>query len=248
MAIPVHVHGALGRMGQETVRAVAADPGFELCGTSDREDDLVLKLQESRPEVLVEFTVAAAAAEHVRMGLEAGAHVVSGTTGLPAPVVQQLGILAAQRGRGLLLAPNFCIGVLLAQRFCREAAAWLADVEIIEMHHEHKRDAPSGTALATADQIAAAAEQPLNDHRPEEVESLAGARGARAHGIPIHSVRLPGLLAHQEVIFGARGQVLTIRHDTLDRQAFMPGVLLGIRRIRKRKGLVNSLEDLLEQP
>lgn len=235
-------------MGSQVVRAVAGDPTLRLCGQTGRGDDLEECLEASRPDVLVEFTVTEAVEQNLRAGLLAGAHVVSGTTGLQDAVVQHLGDLAEERGLGLLLAPNFCIGVLLMQRFCRAATAWLHHVEIIEGHHEAKRDAPSGTALATAKQIAQAAERPLNQGRPEEVETLEGARGGRQDGVPIHSVRLPGLLAHQEVIFGGVGQVLTIRHDTLDRQAFMPGVLLAIQRIRERRGLVNSLEHLLEQP
>ena len=235
-------------MGSQAVQAVSGDPALRLCGQTGRGDDLGQCLQESRPDVLVEFTVAEVVEQHLRAGLFAGAHVVSGTTGLPDAVARELGDLAAERGLGLLLAPNFCIGVLLMQRFCRDATAWLDHVEIIEGHHERKRDAPSGTALATAKQIARAAGRPLNQGRPEEVETQPGARGGRQDGVPIHSVRLPGLLAHQAVIFGGVGQVLTIRHDTLDRQAFMPGVLLAIHRIRERKGLVDSLEPLLEQP
>ena len=131
------------------------------------------------------------------------------------------------------------------QRFCRQAARWFHDVEIIELHHEKKQDAPSGTALDTARQIAAAVDQPLNQGRPKETELVAGARGGTVDNVRVHSVRLPGLLAHQEVLFGGPGQILTIRQDTLDRQAFMPGVLLGIRRILDRKGLVDSLEHFL---
>jgi 4-hydroxy-tetrahydrodipicolinate reductase len=131
------------------------------------------------------------------------------------------------------------------QRFAREAARHFDDVEIIELHHDRKVDAPSGTALHTADLIAEAAGRPLNRGRPAQTELVAGARGGARSGVPVHSVRLPGLLAHQEVMFGGLGQVLTIRHDALDRQAFMPGVLLGIRRIRSCRGLVDSLERLL---
>lgn len=246
MTIRVHVQGAKGRMGSTTVQAVQQDRGLQLCGQTDLGDDFAQCLSESRPDVMVEFTVAEAMEDNLRAGLMAGAHVVSGTTGLAAAAAARLAKLAVDRELGLLLAPNFCIGVLLLQRFARDATTWFKDVEILELHHDRKRDAPSGTALATAAQIAAAASHALNRDRPDETESLAGVRGGRHRDIPIHSVRLPGLLAHQEVMFGAAGQVLTLRHDTLDRQAFMPGVLLAIHRISERVGLVDSLERLLE--
>jgi 4-hydroxy-tetrahydrodipicolinate reductase len=177
---------------------------------------------------------------------------VCGTTGLGAEGIARLAQLAEARGRGVLLAPNFAIGVLLMQRFARAAARWFPDVEIVELHHERKRDAPSGTALATAEQIAGATVERIAERNvvPRAPTTTAGAelgsRGLRHRGVPIHSIRLPGLLAHQEVLFGGPGQVLSIRHDTLDRGAFMPGVLLGIRRIGERQGLWRSLEPFLE--
>ena len=233
-------------MGGTTVAAVRAADDLELCGTSGRGDDLAAALRHSRPDVAVEFTAPDAVAAAVRTMLEASVHVVSGTTGLGADAARALGELARARGKGFLLAPNFALGVILLQRFCRQAAAHFADVEILELHHEGKRDAPSGTAVHTAAQIAAAAARPLNAGRIEAVETVPGARGGSHCGVPIHSVRLPGLLAHQEVLFGAPGQVLTIRHDTSDRRAFMPGVLLAIRRIHRHLGLVDSLEHLLD--
>lgn len=245
-SIRVHVHGAGGRMGRACVEAVGAAADMELCGTTGRSDDLAASLRATRPEVVVEFTVPGAVEAHLRTILEADCHVVSGTTGLPTERARELGELAASRRRGLLLAPNFAVGVLLLQRFAREAAAHFADVEIIELHHDQKRDAPSGTSLHTARQIAEAAASELNAGRPDSEELVAGSRGGAVAGIPVHSVRLPGLLAHQEVLFGAPGQLLTLRHDTLDRLAFMPGVLLGVRRIRDRTGLVDSLEPFLD--
>jgi 4-hydroxy-tetrahydrodipicolinate reductase len=245
-AIRVHVHGARGRMGSACVEAIAGAADMQLVGTSGRGDDLHEALRASRPEVAVEFTVAEAAADHLRVMLESDCHVVSGTTGLPAAQARALGELARARGRGLLLAPNFALGMLLLQRFARQAAAWMHDVEIVELHHERKRDAPSGTALHTARLIAEAARTALNQGRPDTAELRAGARGGIEEGVPIHSIRLPGLLAHQEVLFGAPGQVLTLRHDALDRRAYLPGVLLGIRRIRSRTGLVDSLDSMLD--
>lgn len=245
MTIRVHVHGALGRMGSTVVEAVRAAGDMELSGATDFGDDLAAALSAHRPDVVVEFTVPGAVATNVRTMLEAGLPVVAGTTGLPREQAVELGVLAQRERVGFLLAPNFAIGVILMQRFAREAARYFADVEILELHHERKVDAPSGTSIHTADLIAAAADRPLNPDRPDETETVPGARGGRRAGIPIHSIRLPGLLAHQEVMFGGLGQVLTIRHDTLDRRAFMPGVLLGIRRIRAHVGLVDSLEHLL---
>lgn len=237
----VHVHGAGGRMGQACVAAISAAPDLVLVSTSGRTDDLAAVLARSRPEVVVEFTVPAAAAAGLRTIAAAGCHAVSGTTGLGPHEAQELGELFAARGKGLVMAANFALGVVLLQRFAREAARWFADVEIIELHHEQKLDAPSGTALVTARQIAVAAATPLNAGRPD----AHAARGAIEAGVPIHSVRLPGLLAHQEVLFGAAGQLLTLRHDTSDRRAYMPGVLLAVRSVQTQRGLVDGIEPLL---
>lgn len=240
----VHVHGAGGRMGQACVAAISAAPDLMLVSTSGRTDDLAEVLARSRPDVVVEFTVPAAAAAGLRTIAAAGCHAVSGTTGLGLHEAQALGAQFAARSRGLVMAANFALGVVLLQRFAREAARWFADVEIIELHHEQKLDAPSGTALVTARQIAGAAAAPLNV-RHSDAHDAHAARGAREAGVPIHSVRLPGLLAHQEVLFGAAGQLLTLRHDTSDRRAYMPGVLLAVRSVQTRRGLVDGLEPLL---
>ncbi len=248
MSIKVHVHGALGRMGSTVVAAVAEAPDMELCGSTDKDDDLVAALAKSQPQVVVEFTIPEAVEANVRSILDAGIHVVAGTTGLAADKAAELGQLAQEKGVGFLLAPNFAIGVLLMQRFAREAVKSFPDVEILELHHQMKLDAPSGTAIHTASLIAETAARhdlQLNAQRLAETEILPGSRGGCKDQIPIHSVRLPGLLAHQEVMFGGPGQVLTIRHDAMDRRAFMPGVLLGIRQILSRKGLWDSLEHFL---
>lgn len=243
MTLRVHVHGASGRMGRASVEAIDGAADLSLVGTTGRGDDLDAALRASSPDVLVEFTVAEAAEPSIACALEAGVHVVSGTTGVSRETTARLGKLAQARGVGLLLAPNFAIGVLLMQRFAREAARWLPDVEIIELHHDRKVDAPSGTALDTARQIAAAAGDDQHASRSTGDPS----RGQLCDGVPVHSIRLPGLLAHQEVIFGGLGQALTIRHDTLDRRAFMPGVLLGVRRIPERTGLFESLDPFLHE-
>lgn len=244
--IRVFVIGASGRMGRAVMEAVGEARDLELCGASSRGEDLPRALAAARPQVCVEFTVAEAAEQNLRTALRQGAHVVSGTTGLAAGVVRALGEEAGRAGLGLVLAPNFAIGAVLLQRFAREAARFMPDVEILEMHHERKRDAPSGTAWRTAELIAEASPRALQAADREEHELLPGARGASVDGIRIHSVRLPGLLAHQEVLFGLPGQTLSLRHDTLDRRAFMPGVLLAIRRVVGHRGLVTSLEEFLD--
>lgn len=233
-------------MGTAVCQAVAGAPDLELVAETGRGDDLGAALAASRSDVLVEFTVPDAVAAHVETALEAGVPVVSGTTGLGPAALDRIDAIANERGLGVVIAPNFAIGVILMQRFAAEAARHFDDVEIIELHHERKLDAPSGTARDTARRIARAADRPLNQGRPDERVDVPGARGGVDEGVPIHSVRLPGLVAHQEVLFGGAGQVLTIRHDALDRRAFMPGVLLAVRRVVERRGLVRSLHELLD--
>ncbi len=245
MTLRVHVHGAKGRMGRESCAAIDAAGDLELCGRSGRNDDLRRALRDSRADVLVEFTVPDAAPMHVTAAIDAGVAVVSGTTGIDDRALDRLDARAREHGVGVLVAPNFALGVLLMQRFAGEAARFLHDVEIVELHHERKLDAPSGTARATARRIAGAASAPLNEDRPDGLHEDAGARGMLQDGVPIHSVRLPGLLAHQEVLFGGPGELLTIRHDTNDRRAFMNGVLLAVRQIGDRVGLFRSLEPFL---
>ncbi len=240
--IRVHVCGAGGRMGGAAVAAIRAASDLELGGSSGRGDDLPALLAANAAEVAVEFTTPQAVAANVRTMLECGVHVVCGTTGLARETVVLLGQLAAARGLGLVLAPNFALGAALLQRSARQAARHFAAVEIVELHHDGKRDAPSGTAIETARQIAAAALVPASAPAP----ASAPGRGAIVHGVPIHSVRLPGLVAHQEVLFGGCGELLTLRHDALDRSAFVPGILMAIRRVRSRRGLVDSLEALLD--
>jgi 4-hydroxy-tetrahydrodipicolinate reductase len=244
-AIAVHVHGANGRMGAACVRAIGAAADLRVAGATDGRDDLAAALARSQPDVVVEFTVAAAAPRHLLAVAAAGCHAVSGTTGLASADVDALAAAFTRAERGVLLAPNFALGVILLQRFAREAARYFPDVEILELHHEHKRDAPSGTALATARQIASAAPGPCNPGRVAEHVEVPGCRGGVVDGIPVHAVRLPGLLAHLDVLFGGAGQLLRLRHDTTDRTAFMPGVLHAIRAVRARRGLLRSLEDLL---
>ena len=243
--IRVAVAGAAGRMGREVVRAVEASDGLVVAAEIGRGDSIAARLDACRPDVLVEFSVPESVMGNVRVALARKVIPIIGTTGLSSADLEEIGALCAEYETGALVAPNFAIGAVLLMRFAADAARYLPDVEIIEMHHERKLDAPSGTASRTAEVIAAArTEAP----RPEPVgafEKISGARGVRAHGIPIHSVRLPGFVASQEVLFGGPGQRLSLRHDSTDRISFMPGVLVAIRRASTFNGLVHGLEHLL---
>jgi 4-hydroxy-tetrahydrodipicolinate reductase len=267
--IRVGVFGAGGRMGAEVCRAVAAAPDMDLVAAVDpalagrplaevaglRGSDLVIAgdpqaLADGKAEVAVDFTVAASAIENIRWCLGHGVHAVVGTTGIsPDDLESVLERPEPSGGEGhVFFAPNFAIGAVMMMRFSRLAASWLPDAEVIEAHHASKRDSPSGTSLATVREIAAGrAEAHAEPAAPpaSPVEVLPGARGAERDGVHVHSVRLPGLVAHQEVIFGGPGQTLTIRHDTTDRIAFMPGVLLAVREIGNRPGLTIGLQTLL---
>lgn len=246
MTLRVQVHGAGGRMGAVVTAAIAKEPDLQLVAATGRADDLGGTLRAQQPQVLVEFTTPDHVYEHVRTALLAGVHVVSGTTGLAPARQKELGQLATERKLGCLLAPNFALGMLLLQRFAVQAARYFPDVEIVEMHHDQKHDAPSGTAIATARRIGAVLTPKSASTRAPGVELVPHVRGGREAGVPIHSIRLPGLLAHQEVLLGGPGQVLTLRHDALDRRAYVPGVLLAIRRIQQRTGLLDSLDALLD--
>ncbi|MEN9226194.1 MAG: 4-hydroxy-tetrahydrodipicolinate reductase [Thermostichus sp. HHBFW_bins_43] len=267
--IPVLVVGALGKMGREVVRAVAQTPDMVLAGAVARSqigldvgevlglgtlgveitDDLsgqLLKLsQRSRRGVMVDFTHPHAVFENIRSAIAFGVRPVVGTTGLSPEQVERLREFADKSSTGCLIAPNFAIGMILLQQMAVQAAQYFDHVEIIELHHNRKVDAPSGTASQTAQRLGQLGKT-FNPPEVEEKELIPGSRGGIPdHNIRIHSVRLPGLVAHQEVIFGGMGQTLTLRHDTTDRIAFMPGVILGIRKVLDLKGLVYGLEHLL---
>lgn len=247
--IRVGVVGAAGRMGQQACRAIAADAELQLAAAVDpsHAGSLVegIELAEDMEalaaagvEVAVEFTRGAAALENIAWCIGRKIHVVSGTTGFePDPA------WADQRDVGVFIAPNFAIGAVLMQRFAEKAIRYLPDAEIIELHHQDKPDAPSGTAMATARRMAAARAQ---DRAERGEERVSGARGADVDGIHVHSVRLPGLVAHQEVILGGQGQTLRIRHDSSDWTSFMPGVLMAVKAVASRPGLTVGLDALLE--
>ena len=260
--IRVLVSGAAGRMGREVVHAVSAAEGMEVVAGVDPGatgvrvglgDDSVPEcrsgleaaLDETRPDVMVDFTHPSVVEGNLRIALARGVDCVVGTTGLSEESLAELVALAPSETT-LFFAPNFAIGAVLMMEFATRAAKYLPHVEIIELHHDQKADAPSGTALRTAGLVSAARSQaPATPGRETELAGLEGARGAVVEGVHVHSVRLPGLVAHQEVLFGGQGQTLSIRHDTIDRSSFMPGVVLAIREVGARRGLVIGLEQLM---
>ncbi|KAA5831084.1 4-hydroxy-tetrahydrodipicolinate reductase [Saccharopolyspora hirsuta] len=246
MSIKVGVLGARGRMGSEAVRAVGEASDTELVAAINREDDLS-GLVSAGAQVAVDLTHPDAVLDNVKFCVEHGIHVVVGTSGLGAAELEQIRSWLAERPEvGVLVAPNFAIGAVLSMRFAELAAKYFESVEIVELHHPKKADAPSGTAARTAQVIAEArAEAGLGEMPDATTKELDGARGADVDGVRVHSVRMTGLVAHQEVLFGTEGETFTIRHDSYDRRSFMPGVLLSVREIGNRPGLTVGLEALL---
>lgn len=246
--IRVAVVGAYGRMGSQTCRAVEDDPDLELVariGSGDAPESFDEAL--SGAEVAVDFTRPDAVMGTLQRCLRAGVHVVVGTSGFtPERLDTVRGWLAHAPGTGVLVAPNFAIGAVLMLRFAQQAAPFFESVEVVELHHPGKADAPSGTARRTAELVAAArAETGLGPAPDATRDALEGSRGADVDGVRVHAVRLAGLVAHQEVLLGGHGETLTIRHDSLDRESFMPGVLLGIRAVRETPGVTVGLEHAL---
>lgn len=258
--IRVGVVGATGKMGREILKAVTNDPQTEVVFGVGLVDgpitlevegksipvtaDLEAALNENDVDVVIDFTHADAIRQNAPVALAHGVHLVTGTTGLKHEELEAWGKIAEEKGKCFFYAANFAIGAVLMMRFAEEAAKFMPEVEIIELHHDQKKDAPSGTAVATAQRIAKvreAHEQGL----PGEVETLDGARGANLEGMHIHSVRLPGYNAHQEVIFGGLGQTLTIRHDSINRESFMPGILFAAKHVAGRVGLVEGLDTIM---
>ncbi|MBP0460379.1 4-hydroxy-tetrahydrodipicolinate reductase [Streptomyces montanisoli] len=243
----VAVLGAKGRIGSEAARAVEAADDMELVAAVGRGDKLEA-LVESGAQVAVELTTPASVMGNLDFCVRHGIHAVVGTTGWTGERLAELGTsLAASPGTGVLIAPNFSIGAVLTMKFSQMAARMFESVEIVELHHPGKADAPSGTATRTAQLVAEArAAAGLGDQPDATRTALEGARGADVDGVPVHSVRLRGLLAHQEVILGGEGETLTIRHDSLHHSSFMPGVLLGVRRVASVPGLTYGLEHFLD--
>lgn len=246
MSIRVGVIGAKGRMGGEVCQAVNAADDLELVAAIDAGDD-PHTLAHHAAEVAVDFTVPDAAVANIRCCVEAGIHCVVGTSGFTPERLDEVRVaLAPHPGVGVLVAPNFGIGAVLMMQFARRAAPFFESVEIVELHHPDKVDAPSGTAGQTARLIAEARAAAQRPDAPDATrEEFQAARGVEVAGIPVHSVRLRGLVAHQEVLFGSAGETLTIRHDSVDRASFMPGVLLAVRAVGSRPGLTVGIDDLL---
>jgi 4-hydroxy-tetrahydrodipicolinate reductase len=269
--IPVVVSGAAGKMGREVIKAIAAAEDLILVGAVDLNpahrgrdigelsgcgalevpvvDDLqsvlVLAAQEEVQGVMVDFTHPDAVYDNVRTAIAYGVRPVVGTTGLSGEQIEELAEFADKASTGCLIIPNFSIGMVLLQQAAIQASQYFDHVEIIELHHNQKADAPSGTAIKTAEMLSELGKR-YNPPQVEASEKVQGSRGGLVgENINIHSVRLPGLIAHQEVIFGAAGQVYTLRHDTSDRSCYMPGVLLSIRKVTELKSLVYGLEKII---
>ncbi|MCU9613692.1 4-hydroxy-tetrahydrodipicolinate reductase [Caldibacillus lycopersici] len=260
------IAGPRGRMGLEAVKMVTGVENFQLVGVIDRINegknlsdvlssvtdnnskvytDIAVCLQDTKPDVLIDLTVPEAAFQHAKTALNYGVRPIIGTTGMSQAELEELKMLAKDKQLGCIIAPNFAIGAVLMMKFSQMAAKYFTDVEIIEMHHDNKLDAPSGTAIKTAEMIQVQREAKKQGH-PNEVEKLQGARGAEFDGMHIHSVRLPGLIAHQQVLFGSTGESLTIRHDSYDRASFMTGVKVSVETVMKLNEYVYGLENILD--
>jgi 4-hydroxy-tetrahydrodipicolinate reductase len=244
--IRVGVLGARGRMGVEVCRAVDASADMDLVAMVDQ-GDWLFNVADAGAEVVVDFTNPDAVMDNLHWCIDQGVNVVVGTSGFtPQRLDQVRGWLAHKPDVGVFVAPNFAVGAVLMMEFAKRAAAFFDSAEIIELHHPRKLDAPSGTSMRTAEVIAAARAEADRAEMPDATASERdGARGSLVDGVRVHSVRVAGLVAHQEVIFGSAGETLTLRHDSYERGSFMPGVLLAIREIVKRPGLTVGLEHLL---
>ncbi|UWG98564.1 4-hydroxy-tetrahydrodipicolinate reductase [Dehalobacter sp. DCM] len=264
--IRVYVAGACGKVGMETVRTILTQNDMELVGVSDirnQGEDIgtilgqapvnigisgpleIERLKELRTDILVDFTNPQSVFLNAKLAIKADVVPVIGATGLDEQEISELEELAKENSVGVFIAPNFALGAILMMKFAMETAKYFPNVDIVEYHHDQKLDAPSGTALKTVEMISKNRKPMLQGH-PNEYEKIPGARGGDMDGIHVHSIRLPGLIAHQEVIFGGYGQTLTIRHDALTRETYMPGVLLAIRKARNLKGLLVGLEHFLD--
>ncbi|MBI1756338.1 MAG: 4-hydroxy-tetrahydrodipicolinate reductase [Fimbriimonas ginsengisoli] len=262
--IRIAVVGAAGRMGREVLRSLSPHEGYEPVVAVDRicvgdnvrdlleakepdlviEDRLAAALDRARPDVMVDFTHHSAAAQHAQIALKRGISPVIGTTGMTVADLRELQAESRDTGVPGLYAPNFAIGGVLMMHFAEMAARWMPDAEIIEMHHDRKEDAPSGTAMLTAERIAAGrVAKPAT--KPAPHFKVEGVRGGTFQEVGIHSVRLPGLLAHQMVLFGSEGETLTIRHDSMDRSSFMRGLKLAVREVRGLDGFAIGLGSIL---
>jgi len=241
--IRVLINGSKGRMGQESVKAVSLDPELDLVAQTDLDDNLQEIIQKTEAQVVLDFTHANVVMEITECIIKSGARPVIGTSGLLPKQITELKKLCRERKIGGVIAPNFAIGAVLMMKFSRDAAKYLPNAEVIELHHDGKLDSPSGTAIKTASLITNARDKISKN--PSEKEIIPGSRGANLEGVRIHSVRLPGLIAHQEVIFGGKSQTLSIKHDSIHRESFMPGVCLACKKVMFFKELVYGLENMI---
>lgn len=262
MVIRVVVNGALGRVGEQVAHTVLTQPDMRLVGAVEVStsqpcfpapnsadlipfsSDLGSLLEKVQPDVVVDFTKASVALEACRIALPLGAGVVTGSSGLSEGDLEEIRRLCERHDRSVIVAPNFSLGAVVLMHLAKVAARYFDNAEIIEMHHDKKLDAPSGTALATARLISEARGRPFV-YPPTEREVLPSVRGGEVNGVAIHSVRMPGIMATQEVIFGGQGQTLSLRHDATSRESYVPGVLMAVRESMKRKGLTVGLDKIL---
>lgn len=241
--LKVAVLGARGRMGAAVCQMVVSQSDFELVASVDQGDD---KSSLLTADVVVDFTTPDVVFENLSFLTKNNIHAVVGTSGFTPERVAQVQKLLTNSTSSILIAPNFAIGAVLMMQFAQQAAVWFDSVEVIELHHPAKLDAPSGTAIRTAELIQSARDSAAKNAAPDATVGDAKARGGKVGDVPIHSLRIAGLVAHQEVIFGNSGETLTIRHDSLDRSSFMPGVALAIREIKNHPGLTVGLESFLK--
>jgi 4-hydroxy-tetrahydrodipicolinate reductase len=242
--IKVGVLGAKGRMGATVCEAVSASSDCELVAALDVNDDL-MNLVSNGAEVVVDFTTPSSVEANLKFLAENNIHAVVGTTGFNAEKLAAVEKQFVASKASVVIAPNFGLAAVLMMKFAAKAAPHFESVEIIELHHPRKADAPSGTARRTAEMIAEA-RSGMEDMPDSTSDLIPGARGAIVAGVPVHSIRLQGVVAHQEVVFGGPGESLTIRHDSYDRESFVPGVLLAVRKVSQTSGLTYGLENLLE--
>jgi 4-hydroxy-tetrahydrodipicolinate reductase len=254
--IKITIAGPRGRMGKEAVKLVEETEHFQLISMLDRkqpEKETTIPVftnieecfQSEKPDVLIDLTTPEVGYVHTKTALEYGVRPVVGTTGFTSVELEELKAISEEKQLGCIIAPNFAIGAVLMMKFSKMAAKYFEDVEILEMHHDQKLDAPSGTAVKTAEMIREQRNLKQQGH-PNEKETIDGARGANIDGMHIHSIRLPGLVAHQQVMFGADGQALTIKHDSFHRGSFMSGVKVCVDTIMNLETLVYGLENILD--
>jgi 4-hydroxy-tetrahydrodipicolinate reductase len=239
----VLINGAQGRMGQMAQAALSANPAFEIVAKTGRLDDLASEIEKSGAEIVLDLTNADVVYQNTLTIIKAGAHPVIGSTGLTTEQILELQALCEKQKLGGIIAPNFSIGAVLMMQFAQKTAAYFQYAEIIEAHHENKKDAPSGTAMKTAEQIAK-----IRHNTPlpvETTEIVSGVRGATVDSIPIHSIRLPGILAAQEVIFGGAGETFKLSHSTINRDCYCEGLILACKAVKNLSSLVYGLESIL---